>query len=54
MFLDNLIRKFLKLLPLIFWILVIIVLFSWYAANKDKFFPSREIEKIPNPVNPFK
>jgi hypothetical protein len=54
MFLDNLIRKFLKLFPLIFWFLMIIILLNWYALNKEEFFPKREIKSIPNPINPFK
>lgn len=51
---DKLIKNFLKFLNITFWILLIIIFIFWYSENKDEFFPSREIEQIRNPINPFK
>lgn len=51
---DELLRKSLKLLATIFWVLIILLIIFWYSENKEKFFPSQKIEEIKNPVNPFR
>jgi hypothetical protein len=54
MTIDKLIRKFLKFLNLVSLIFFILILILWYSNNKEKFFPQREVPHMPNPVNPFR
>lgn len=50
---DKFIKKSLKLLGNLFWILIIFLIIKWYFENEKKFFPSSPpIEKIHN-INPF-
>jgi len=51
---DQLIRKFLKFLNLVSLIFFILILILWYSNNKEKFFPQREVPYAPNPVNPLR
>ncbi|MCS7200899.1 MAG: hypothetical protein NZ822_01990 [Patescibacteria group bacterium] len=51
---DELIRKILKILGTLFWILILILMARWYFQNRDRFFPpSPPIKEIHN-INPFK
>jgi len=51
---DQLIKKFVKFLTVVFWIFFAILFILWFSQNKQEFFPVREIQEIPNPVNPFR
>jgi uncharacterized protein YggT (Ycf19 family) len=51
---DQLLKKFLKFLTVVLWIFFAILFLLWFSQNKEKFFPVRKIQEIPNPVNPFR